>query len=268
MAGPRSSQRAQGSPSSVRSVPGRSFDRVAHQYDASRGGERRGGHFAAAIAPWIVGRRVLEAGVGTGTIAQGLRSAGHDIVGVDLSEAMLRPALKRIGPAVAIADADCLPVADDAVDTVVLVWVLQLVDDPAVTLAEAARVVRPGGRVVTVLSFSDDDPADEMATILSGLQAIRVQGRGLDPVLGVAPPTLDLVHSGFTPWQEFPGSPAEQVRSIEARSFSSLFDLDDETWGRVVEPVLDALRSMPDPDAARTRRNRHPLVVWEVRGDR
>lgn len=249
-------------------MPGTSFDRVAHEYDESRGGERRGGHFASAVAPWIVGSRVLEAGVGTGTIAQGLRGAGHGVVGVDLSEAMLRRAVGRVGPTVAMADVDRLPVADGALDTILFVWVLQLVDDPVATLAEAARALRPGGRVVVVLSFADDDPDDDMATILSGLREIRRRGRGLDPVLSAAPDALALVHAGHTPWQEFPSTPADQIRLIEARSFSSLFDLDDETWRQVVEPVLDALRAMPEPQRPRTRRSRHPLVVWEVAGQR
>lgn len=249
-------------------MPGTSFDRVAHEYDESRGGEWRGHHFATAVAPWVVGRRVLEAGVGTGVIAQGLRRSGHDAVGVDLSEAMLRRALERVGPAVAVADADRLPVADRTVDTVLFVWVLQLVDDPSATLAEAARVIRPGGRLVNVLSYSDDDPDDEMSAVLGGLRTIRQVGRGLDPVLSSAPSDLGLIHSGYTPWQEFSSSPAEQIRLIETRSFSALFELDDETWTRVVDPVLDALRAMPDPQRSRTRRNRHPLIVWEVKGRR
>ncbi len=247
-------------------MPGTSFDRVAHVYDESRGGERRGDHFAAAVAPWVVGRRVLEAGVGTGTIASGLRAAGHDVVGIDLSEAMLRRAVERIGTTVAVADADRLPVADDAIDTLVLVWVLQLVGDPVATLTEAARAVRPGGRVVTVLSFADDDPDDEIATVLEGLRAIRRTGRGLDPVVSAAPAGLQLVHTGYTPWQTFPGSPGDQIRLIESRSFSSLFDLDDATWAAVVEPVLESLRALPDPERVRTRRSRHPLVVWSVGG--
>jgi SAM-dependent methyltransferase len=245
-------------------VPGTSFDRVADHYDDSRGGDRRGGHFAAAIAPWLPGPRVVEAGVGTGAIARGLTELGHPVVGVDLSVPMLTRAVDRIGRRVVVGDADRLPLADRSVDGVVLVWVLQLVDDPRATLAEAARAVRAGGRVISVLSFADDDPDDEMATILSGLRAIRRGGRGLDPVLSIAPRPLRLVHAGHTPWQDFSGAPAEQIRLIEERSYSSLFELDDRTWAEVVDPVLERLRALPDPDRPRRRRNRHPLVVWEV----
>jgi hypothetical protein len=43
-----------------------------------------------------------------------------------------------------------------------------------------------------------------------------------------------------------------------------MFDVDDATWISVVEPVLERLRSLPDPDRPRLRRNRHPLLVWTV----
>ena len=58
--------------------------------------------------------------------------------------------------------------------------------------------------------------------------------------------------------------PAEEIANIEGRIYSSLFDVDDATWVTVVEPVLDRLRALEDPDLPRDRRNRHPLLVWDV----
>jgi SAM-dependent methyltransferase len=87
-------------------MPGTSFDRVAAIYDETRGGERRGDHLADDLAPGIVGPSVVELGVGTGVIARGLRRHGVEVVGFDLSEATMRAAVDRIGPNVAIADAD------------------------------------------------------------------------------------------------------------------------------------------------------------------
>lgn len=244
-------------------MPGTSFDQVADIYDATRGGERRGRSFADALAPWVLGPRVVELGAGTGVIAAGLEAAGHRAVGVDLSEAMLRQALPRIGPRVAVADVDQLPMADASADSVVFVWVLQLVDDPFDTLREAARVVRPGGRVISILSNAEDHPDDEIAAVLSGLAPLRRHRHGRDPLLADAPEMLHLVHAGHTPWDGFPSTPASQIEMIEQRLWSSLFDVDAATWALVVEPVLSSLRSMPDPDRPRARRNRHPLIVWE-----
>ena len=59
-------------------------------------------------------------------------------------------------------------------------------------------------------------------------------------------------------------APTAEADAIERRIYSSLFDVDDEAWARVVVPVIDALRALPDPDRPRRRRNRHPLLAWTV----
>jgi len=74
-------------------VPGLSFDHVADHYDATRGGTVRGEHFAGAIAPWLLGPRAAELGIGTGVIAAGLLRHGIAVTGVDISEAMMRAAV-------------------------------------------------------------------------------------------------------------------------------------------------------------------------------
>ncbi|HSL73176.1 MAG TPA: class I SAM-dependent methyltransferase [Ilumatobacteraceae bacterium] len=247
-------------------MPGTSFDRVAEIYDDTRGGERRGDHFADDLAPWILGPRVVELGVGTGVIARGLRRHGFDVVGVDLSAAMMRRAVDRLGARVAVADVDELPLADASVDTAYFVWVLQLVADPIVTLTEAARVVRPGGRVIAILSNGEYAPDDEIAPIFERLAALRAERMGRTQLLDADVRGLRLDHQGFTGWDEFPSTVSEQIEGIEHRIYSSMFDVDDATWTSVVEPVLQRLRALPEPDRPRMRRNRHPLVVWNVTG--
>src|SRR5689334_11954047 len=95
-----------------------SFDRVADQYDESRGGTARGERMAADLAPWFAPGAVLEVGVGTGIVAGGLRKHGVPVLGVDLSAEMLRRAVDRLGPVVARADATALPVASGSIDNV------------------------------------------------------------------------------------------------------------------------------------------------------
>jgi hypothetical protein len=75
---------------------------------------------------------------------------------------------------------------------------------------------------------------------------------------------MSLADRGHTPWDEFPSTVADEIDYIERRIYSSLFDVDDSTWRTVVEPVLARLRAIPDPDRPRLRRNRHPLLVWNV----
>jgi SAM-dependent methyltransferase len=243
-------------------MPGTSFDRVADIYDETRGGERRGRHFADTLAPLIVGPTVVELGIGTGVIAHGLARHGVDVVGFDLSAPMMRAAVERIGPRVAVADVDRLPLADASVDTAFFVWVLQLVPNPFATLTEAARVVRPGGRVIAILSNGEYAPDDEVSPIVDALAALRVDRLGRDDIVGAELAGLSLVEQGWTGWDEFPSSVTEQIEGIENRIYSSMFDVDDDTWESVVEPVLAELRALPDPDRPRLRRNRHPFAVW------
>ncbi len=167
--------------------------------------------------PWVVGPTVVELGVGTGVIANGLRR--HDVhpLGFDLSDAMLRSAVARLGDRVAIADVDRLPLADDCTDTGYFVWVLQLVDDPIATLNEAARIVRPGGRVIAILSNSEFDPADEIATIIDGLAPLRSQRLGRNQIAATDLPGLSLVHQGYTPWDRFTSTVADEIDHIERR---------------------------------------------------
>ncbi len=246
-------------------MPGTSFDKVASIYDETRGGQRRGDGFADALAPWIIGPTVVELGIGTGVIASGLRRHGIETVGFDLSGAMLRAAVDRVGRRVGVADIDALPLPDGSADTAYLVWVLQLVADPMATLSEARRVVRPGGRIIAILSNAEYDAADEIAAAIDGLSVLRRRRLGRIELVGSSPIGLELVHDGFTPWDGFPQAPAEEIAHIEGRIYSSLFDVDDESWATVVEPVLDRLRALENPDQPRDRRNRHPLLVWDVR---
>ncbi|MGI9646741.1 MAG: class I SAM-dependent methyltransferase [Ilumatobacteraceae bacterium] len=245
-------------------MPGTSFDRVADHYDETRGGERRGDQVAAAIAPWVPEGRVVELGVGTGVVALGLRTRGHGVVGLDLSAGMMRTAVGRLGPRVAQADIDVLPVPDDSVDCAVFVWVLHLVADSAATMREAARVVRQGGRVIAVSADPEHHPDDEIAAAMAPFKVLSQGSRSVAVLRDGAPESFDLEHDGFTPWAEFEKTAAAEIDLIERRSYSQLFDLDDERWRTVVEPVLDQLRALPDPDAPRIRRNRNPLLVWRV----
>lgn len=86
----------------------------------------------------------LDLGCGTGLYADALRSSGREVIGVDISQDQLRRAARR--EPVAAADATLLPIRDGAFDDVAAIWVHGDLDDLPATLAEVARVLRPGGR--------------------------------------------------------------------------------------------------------------------------
>jgi SAM-dependent methyltransferase len=102
----------------------------------------------------VTGRRVLEVGCGSAPCARWLRRAGAEVVALDLSAGMLARAAelnRATGLAVPLlqADAGALPLADGAFDAVCSAFGgLPFVADVEGALAEVARVLRPGGRVV------------------------------------------------------------------------------------------------------------------------
>jgi SAM-dependent methyltransferase len=179
---------------------------------------------------------------------------------------MLQRAYERLGPRVAVADAERVPVARAAVDTVFASWLLHLVGDAAAVLREAARVLRPGGRLLVVSSRGEvehDDIEDVMVDLTEELRGrVDVRDR-LGPLGEAAGLTLvDEVCTAPAVWEE---SPNQMAGNLEGRIFSVLLDLDDETFERVVAPMIRDLRALPDPDRARRRTGRHRIFVFEKR---
>jgi demethylmenaquinone methyltransferase/2-methoxy-6-polyprenyl-1,4-benzoquinol methylase len=104
---------------------------------------------------------VLDVATGTAGVALVLadRTDAH-VVGVDLTEEMLRTGCRRVAARgrgdridLAVARGEQLPFADATFDALTFTYLLRYVADPATTLAELARVVRPGG-VVAGLEFA------------------------------------------------------------------------------------------------------------------
>ena len=97
---------------------------------------------------WIVG----DLGCGTGQVASALAPFVTRVIAVDRSGEMLQAARRRVRDAgnveVRRGDLEALPIADGELDAATLLLVLHHLPDPAAALAEAARVLRAGGRLV------------------------------------------------------------------------------------------------------------------------
>jgi len=125
-------------------------------YDVVFGAVFAAGRAAAVGAAERIGGRVLDVGVGTG-ISLAQYSSRNRIVGIDLSEPMLRRAKARLRrrpldhvEMLAVMDAERLGFADAFFDVVVAQYVITAVPDPEAALDEFARVVKPDGEIVLV----------------------------------------------------------------------------------------------------------------------
>ncbi|HXQ62251.1 MAG TPA: class I SAM-dependent methyltransferase [Acidimicrobiales bacterium] len=101
---------------------------------------------------------VLDVATGPAGVALQIAArTGARVVGVDVTEAMLRRARLNVGRAgarvhLALGRGEQLPFADGTFDAVTFTYLLRYVDDPAATVRELSRVVRPGG-VLANLEF-------------------------------------------------------------------------------------------------------------------
>ncbi|MGW2223105.1 class I SAM-dependent methyltransferase, partial [Nonomuraea sp. NPDC001684] len=97
------------------------------------------------LAGDVTGRRILDAGCGSGPLFAELRDRGAVVTGVDASAGMLEMARRRLGPEADLRVADLagpLPFPDDAFDDVIASLVLHYLEDWGPALAELRRVLR------------------------------------------------------------------------------------------------------------------------------
>jgi phosphatidylethanolamine/phosphatidyl-N-methylethanolamine N-methyltransferase len=102
--------------------------------------------------------RVLDVGVGTGLALQSYPTHAR-VVGIDLSEGMLRRARRRVEESrmdhvkLSLGNALELPFPDNTFDHVLLSHVVTVVSDPVKLIEETRRVTRPGGQIVIINHF-------------------------------------------------------------------------------------------------------------------
>ncbi len=137
------------------------YARWAPSYDATFG--RVVGHYHWHIANFVKdagARRVIEVGVGTGLSLRHY-PAGTFVVGVDICPRMLDKARTRQQSGstnaeieLQLVDGEQLPYKEETFDAVVLPFVISVTPDPKRLLAEAFRILIPGGHVLIVNHFA------------------------------------------------------------------------------------------------------------------
>lgn len=104
-----------------------------------------------ALVGDVTGRRILDAGCGSGPLFAALRERGAAVTGIDQSAEMLEQARRRLGDDADLRVADLaepLPFPDGEFDDVVASLVLHYLRDWAPTLGELRRVLKTGGRLI------------------------------------------------------------------------------------------------------------------------
>jgi ubiquinone/menaquinone biosynthesis C-methylase UbiE/DNA-binding transcriptional ArsR family regulator len=177
------------------------FSSAAGQWDAVRaelfGAPETRALLALLDPAWVVG----DLGCGTGRLAGTVAPFVSRVVAVDESPDMLEAARARLGdrPNVELRSGklESLPLEDAALDVAILALVLHYLPDPAGALAEAARVLRPGGRllVVDMVAHGREEYRERMGHLWQGFERDRMEG------------WLDAAGFGRVAWHALPPDP-------------------------------------------------------------
>ena len=257
------------------------FDRAAGYYDESRGippevEEQAADRVEAALGP---AGRLLEVGVGTGRVALPLYRRGREVVGVDLSGPMLEryrakaAAAGLAPPRVLRADATRLPFRDASVDAVLEVHVLHLVPDWELALAEARRVLVPGGVVLIGRGGRHRGVDGPRAETLRRFDQLAQSLGGGPRHVGAADnerKVAALVALGGTAetlepvvWEQ-QESYAQALAGIEARLYSHTWRLPDEVFATATSRLRAELEAA-HPDLDRPYPAAHTFTLTAVR---
>jgi demethylmenaquinone methyltransferase/2-methoxy-6-polyprenyl-1,4-benzoquinol methylase len=135
-------------------------------------------------------QRILDVATGTGLVAFGLARRGAQVTALDQSQDMLAGARRRLAAAppqvrenitFMQGEAEHLPFADAEFDALTFTYLLRYVDDPAATMRELARVVKPGGRIGMVEFGVPRDPLLRAAWRVHTRVGLPLIGRAISP---------------------------------------------------------------------------------------
>ncbi len=224
----------------------RLFAGIAPQYERmgallSFGQDARWRRFLVSRSNAVPGGRVLDVAAGTQLVSRAL-AAGRNVhvVALDQSEPMLRAGGEpnrvaglddRIRPV--LGQAEQLPFGDGSFDAVSFTYLLRYVEDPAATVAELARVLRPGGSIA-MLEFSvPEAPLARLGWWVQTRVVMRLLGTAVSPswarttaFLGpnISRFVADHPIEGWVRWFQAAG-----IRHVRTRSF--LFGSAVVLWG-------------------------------------
>jgi len=163
----------------------KAYGRWAPVYDLVFGKVFDHGRQSTIVEADKIGGRILDVGVGTG-LSLSDYSRSTRLCGVDISEPMLRRALKRVRAlgltnveTLAVMDAKNLAFPDSFFDAVVAQYVITAVPDPERTLDDFIRVLKPGGELILVNHIgAESGPRRQPSRRANGANASSNMRRG------------------------------------------------------------------------------------------
>ncbi|HUR33659.1 MAG TPA: ubiquinone/menaquinone biosynthesis methyltransferase [Vicinamibacterales bacterium] len=207
-------------PEGKRTYVRRLFATIADRYDLitvvlSYGQDRAWKRRLVRMAGPRRGARVLDLATGTGDIGYLLHDAGAHVVGLDLTLRMIQLArakrANRARPAFLAGDMSALPFAPATFDLVTTGYGLRNVPDLALSLREIARVLKPGGQL---LSLDFDRPASGLVRT-AYLAYLSLVGGALGWILHRDPDTYRYIPASI---RNYPGA-AGVVILMQANGF-------------------------------------------------
>lgn len=227
------------------------YDAEAGCYDATRGGIPRASSAARAVLALLPGRArtLLDVGCGTGLVTERLARPGLRVFGVDASPGMARVAAVRLGRSLVLGDCRRLPFADGSLDAVSAVWLLHLVPEADVVVAECARVLRPGGVFVTTVDKAAGHYLDDsdVSMLLTPFRATRPHDTADRVLAAAAEHGLRRVGEARFTGHGQGRSPARTADEVRRGHYVSPLDLER---GRAAE-LIRRLTLLPDPEVPR-----------------
>jgi demethylmenaquinone methyltransferase/2-methoxy-6-polyprenyl-1,4-benzoquinol methylase len=196
------------------------FATIADRYDLitrllSYGQDRRWKRRLVAMAAPAPGMRALDLATGTGDIAFALTAAGADVVGLDVTQRMIELARAKAAvpaPRFLVGDMLALPFPAHSFDVVTTGYGLRNVPDLTMAIDEIRRVLKPGGRV---LSLDFDRPQNLLLRSVY-LAYLSIAGGAVGWVLHRDPDTYRYIPASI---RNYPGA-AAVARLMVARGFT------------------------------------------------
>ncbi|WP_416841383.1 class I SAM-dependent methyltransferase [Haloferax sp. DFSO52] len=215
-----------------------------------------------AMLPSLTGRRVLDAGCGSGDCSARLVEQGADVIGIDVSERMVQVATEQV-PEAKFVQGDLSTgidfVEDDSIDLVLCQHVFSHLNDLTTPLEEFARVLVDGG----VLVVSTHNPVHDYQIVLNETYPTVGDESDIDAIVETGPPAPNYAE---TERYDIVWNPHEEAnratyyrRSIEG-VISPLLDAGFELR-EITEPTPDDVFEREYPELAEALRTFPPSSI-------